>query len=534
MRGNIESNTQSGVGAIFAIYLLGLLLDGLYVGMISPVRLVIQQDFGLGDTAGIWMVNIYTLFYAACIPVIGKLADIRGRKPVFIGCLLVFMAGSLICGLSQILSSFPVLLAGRLVQAVGACGIIPVANAEIGATFPQEKKGMALGIAAAVAGIANVIGAAVGSLVVGIVGNDHWSALFFFAIPVCLALIVASLRALPNHNVEDSTPLDIPGSVLLVVTVLLFLFAVQHIDVRHVDQSLASAEVLAPALGFVASLAAFVLMERRAESPVFHLEYLGNKPIVITMMVSFFVGCVIITMTIIPEVAEFIMSAPVGSGGLYILPVGIVSMFGPPIGGKLIDKFGPKPVMMGGLSVAAAGFLFLAFVSLNSASAILLIVGLSIMGLGMGFAMGAPPTTWCSKTRAPQKAEPQSQPLRWFAKWAPPWHQRCCSVLFLPRRAHRASSTCCYARRRSALFPSCAWRFTARNKEEATNAWASPKRRRLACFPISLARFGECALTWERHRARFKRFCDITCPIRHTQAAQLAGSARVTRAAQPG
>ena len=107
-------------------------------------------------------------------------------------------------------------------------------------------------------------------------------------------------------------------------------------------------------------------------------------------MVSFFVGCVIITMTIIPEVAEFIMSAAVGSGGLYILPVGIVSMFGPPIGGKLIDKFGPKPVMMGGLSVAAAGFLFLAFVSLNSANAILLIVGLSIMGLGMGFAMGAP------------------------------------------------------------------------------------------------------------------------------------------------
>ena len=211
MRGNIESNTQSGVGAIFAIYLLGLLLGGLYVGMISPVRLVIQQDFGLGDTAGIWMVNIYTLFYAACIPVIGKLADIRGRKPIFIGCLLVFMAGSLICGLSQMFDSFPVLLAGRLVQAVGACGIIPVANAEIGSTFPQEKKGMALGIAAAVAGIANVIGAAVGSLVVAIVGNDHWSALFFFAIPVCLALIVASLRVLPNHNVEDSTPLDIPG-----------------------------------------------------------------------------------------------------------------------------------------------------------------------------------------------------------------------------------------------------------------------------------------------------------------------------------
>lgn len=315
------------------------------------------------------------------------------------------MAGSLICGLSQTLDSFPVLLAGRLVQAVGACGIIPVANAEIGATFPQEKKGMALGIAAAVAGIANVIGAAVGSLVVGIVGNDHWSALFFFAIPVCLVLIVASLRALPNHNIEDSTPLDIPGSVLLVVTVLLFLFAVQHIDVRHVDQSIASAEVLAPALGFVVALAAFVLTERRAKSPVFHLEYLGNKPIVITMVVSFFVGCVIITMTIIPEVAEFIMSAPVGSGGLYILPVGIVSMFGRRLAGKLIDKFGPK-TRYDGRPLRGGRGLFIPRVrkseqrKRNSAHRRLV-----YYGLGYGFCDGQhPPTTWCSENTSPTES----------------------------------------------------------------------------------------------------------------------------------
>lgn len=446
------------------------------------------------------------------------------------------MAGSLICGLSQTLDSFPVLLAGRLVQAVGACGIIPVANAEIGATFPQEKKGMALGIAAAVAGIANVIGAAVGSLVVGIVGNDHWSALFFFAIPVCLVLIVASLRALPNHNIEDSTPLDIPGSVLLVVTVLLFLFAVQHIDVRHVDQSIAcGGSNSAPALGFVVALAAFVLTERRAKSPVFHLEYLGNKPIVITMVVSFFVGCVIITMTIIPEVAEFIMSAPVGSGGLYILPVGIVSMFGPPIGGKLIDKFGPKPVMMGGLSVAAAGFLFLAFVSLNSANAILLIVGLSIMGLGMGFAMGAPTNYMVLGKHEPHRKRSRN---RNHCAGSPSGHHRGTSAAarfcfchagrtgLLPHAAVRGGVLHYFPRMHGVLPQGI------RRKPPAPGT--SPKRRRLACFPISLARFGERALTRERHRVRFKRFGGIICPIRRTQAAQLAGSARAARAAQPG
>ena len=371
------------------------------------------------------------------------------------------MANSTFAACHQILSNFPVLLASRLVQKPLPAHY-SMANAEIGATFPQEKKGMALGIAAAVAGIANVIGAAVGSLVVGIVKSDHWSALFFFAIPVCLALIVASLRVLPNHNVEDSTPLDIPGSVLLVVTVLLFLFAVQHIDVRHVGQSLASAEVLAPALGFVASLAAFVLTERRAESPVFHLEYLGNKPIVITMVVSFFVGCVIITMTIIPEVAEFIMSAPVGSGGLYILPVGIVSMFGPPIGGKLIDKFGPKPVMMGGLSVAAAGFLFLAFVSLDSANAILLIVGLSIMGLGMGLMFS---TSCGARKHEPHRSGAAIATIALVRQWAPPWHQPFTSSFISPRRA-RASSACCCVCGGVCIISLVCMAFYRRNKEK--------------------------------------------------------------------
>lgn len=383
-------NDARSLKLVFALYLLGLVMGGLYVGMVAPVRLVIQEFFGLGDSVGIWMVNIYTLFYAACIPVLGKLADIRGRKPVFLACLATFAVGSLACGLSQVADSFALLLAGRLVQAVGACGIIPVANAEIGATFPQERKGMALGIAAAVAGIANVLGAAVGSLVVGAVGNEHWSVLFFAALPICAALIGAGAAWLPNRTEENRGALDLPGSALMVVTVLLLLLSLQSIDVSQLGSSLASPAVLVPGIAFAVALVAFVAIERRAENPVFHLEYLGNKPIVVTMVVSFFVGCVTITMTLIPEVAEFIMDAPTGSGGLYILPVGIMTMVGPPLGGKLIDKFGPKPVLMGGLAIAALGFAMLAFSSLMSGGAVLLIGGLLVMGLGMGFAMGAP------------------------------------------------------------------------------------------------------------------------------------------------
>lgn len=263
---------------------------------------------------------------------------------------------------------------------------------------------MALGIAAAVAGLANVLGAALGSLIMGIVSNEHWAALFYFAIPVSAILIVVGAKTLPNRTVENREPLDVLGSALMVATVLLLLLALQNINVNALVASLTSLEVLVPAAGFVLCLVAFVVVERRAQSPVFHLEYLSNRPIVITMVVSFFVGCITITMTLIPEVAEFIMDAPVGSGGLYILPVGVMCMFGPPIGGKLIDKFGPKPVLMSGLAVATAGFFMLAFASQGGANAALLIASLCVMGLGMGFAMGAPTNYMILENTSPEES----------------------------------------------------------------------------------------------------------------------------------
>ena len=120
------------------------------------------------------------------------------------------------------------------------------------------------------------------------------------------------------------------------------------------------------------------------------MEYFHNRAIVVTMAVSFFIGCCIISMVLVPEFAEFAMNDPAGSGGYYLLAIGITSLFGPPLGGKLIDHLGPKPVLIGGLAVEAIGYLFTAFVAAVHPSPGLLVIGLLLIGLGMGFAMGAP------------------------------------------------------------------------------------------------------------------------------------------------
>jgi MFS family permease len=93
---------------------------------------------------------------------------------------------------------------------------------------------------------------------------------------------------------------------------------------------------------------------------------------------------------LVPQFAEYAMGDPLGSGGYYILAIGFTAMIGPPTGGRLIDRFGPKPVLMTGLGIMAAGYLFLALVVAVQPSAPLLVLGLAVAGLGMGFSMGAP------------------------------------------------------------------------------------------------------------------------------------------------
>ena len=374
------------LGLLLAIYLVGLLIGGLYVGMVSPARTVIQADFGIDGTLGIWMINIYTLFYAALIPIIGKIADRRGRKRVFTICMGVFCVGSVICGLSQSVGGFGLLLVGRVVQAVGAGGVIPVANAEIGTSFPPEKRGMALGIAAAVVGVSNVFGSVAGSAVVGAFGTDRWPVMFYLCIPFCLAVIGASAAWLPDSRVDEAHGrMDIAGSVLFTLFVLLLL-----LGVKSVGETASSLVTAAPFLGAVACAVAFRFVEARAADPVFHLEYFHNRPVVITMIVSFFIGCFVISLVLVPELAEFAMGDPLGSGGYYVLAIGLTSFVTTPVGGKVIDKVGPKPVLIAGLSISIVGLLFLAFVAVAAPSVVTFVVGLAVVGAGMGMAMGAP------------------------------------------------------------------------------------------------------------------------------------------------
>ena len=411
----IKDNKKYSFAWVLAIYLIGVIVGGIYMGIVAPVRTVMQDSFTLSDESGIWVITIYSLFYAAFIPVIGKLADRYGRKRLFLICMVTFVIGSAICGfagwlapetLMTSMESYTTLLFGRILQAIGACGLIPLATAEIGVSAPPDKQGMYLGIIAASSGISSVLGSGVGSLIMDVIGPSNWAQLFFVCVPIGIFCAIVGYFVLPESKLHNSGKIDYLGSISIIGCIFFLLLGITYVSDENYLHSFVQSKaewvlVLIFAISVV-SLIVFIIAERRAEDPILDPVLFTRRAVVITLILSFFIGCLINSMTLIPAFCEDALRLPAGSGGIYMMVFGIFSLFGPIVGGTIVDKRGAKPVLIGGLVVAALGYAFLTGISQFDPDSLIIIVGLSIVGLGLGFAMG-PPTNYMILHNVPEE-----------------------------------------------------------------------------------------------------------------------------------
>ena len=378
------------IAVIAVVYLLGLFIGALDTGVVTPARTIIQNGFGVDEAFGVWMITIYTLAYAVSIPVMGKLADMYGRKGVYLVSVALFGVGSLLCGLSEYTGSFYVLLVARAIQAFGGGGIMPVATAELGTAFPPEKRGMALGLVGGVYGIANIFGASVGSLILDIFGQQNWSFIFYVNVPVCIFIIIAGLAALPKTKERSTAPIDFLGILVLACMTLSLLIGLKDIDFFDLGTSIASVDVYPYLLVALVLLPVFIWAEHRAKDPVMNLSYFKNARIVITLVLSILTGVIMMGVIFIPQFAENAMHMPSGSGGYFVIILGVFAGFGAPMSGRLIDRFGVKLVLGIGFVSAIAGCLYLAFVAAASPTLVNVVVSLVLIGISIGFVMGTP------------------------------------------------------------------------------------------------------------------------------------------------
>src|SRR3954449_6241247 len=239
-----------------AFGLFMIMLDNTVVNVALPS---IREDLRIGTSELEWVVNAYALTFGVLLLTGGKLADLLGRRTIFIVGLVIFTGASLWCGLAGGAAS---LIAARTVQGVGAALMNPATLSIITATFPPRQRGTAIGIWAGVSGLALAIGPIVGGI---LTEKISWGWIFFINVPVgVLGVLAARVFIDESKDTSHEQRLDLPG----LITSAIGLFALTYGLISTNTHAWGSGRVLGLLALAVVSLVAFIVLEHRQRLPM--------------------------------------------------------------------------------------------------------------------------------------------------------------------------------------------------------------------------------------------------------------------------
>lgn len=382
--------SKKSTKALIIIFLVGIFMGALDTAIISPARTVIGNTLHISADTSIWIITLYTLIYAVSMPIIGKLADRRGLKTMFTISILLFGVGSLLCGISSYYGGFNLLMVARVIEAIGAGGVTPIATAFIGNSFPPEKRGTALGMVGGINGIATLIGPALGSVILEVFGASNWGILFFINVPICIVVLIVLFANKVEEVKKVEKPMDFAGSAvsaLFIVSLMLFITNLNFVDL---GQSFRSIDCYPYLIAAVILLPILIIVESKAKDPIINLKYFKSRQMVLIFIIAFLVGASLMIVVFLPQFCSNVLKLPLGSGGYFVTIMAVFTGLASPFGGKFVDKMSAKIVLLIGFACTIIGALILGFIVTSTLSIVALIIGLAFMGFGIGFTMGTP------------------------------------------------------------------------------------------------------------------------------------------------
>src|SRR5262245_30455905 len=306
-----------------------IMLDNTVVNVALPS---IQRDLGLTLADLEWVVTGYALTFAAFMLTGGKLADLLGRRRIFVVGLVIFTISSLLCGLA---SSAALLIAWRIVQGVGAALMNPATLSIIATAFPARERGRAIGLWAGVSALALAIGPLVGGLLTEHVG---WSWIFFINVPVGVLAIVASYLFIDESRDESEVQrLDLPG----LVTSGVGLFALTYGLIQANTYGWTSARIVGSFAVAALGLIAFVVIEMRSRVPMLDLSlfrgstFTGACVAMLLLALAMF-GVFFFVSLYMQQILGY---SPV-KAGLTFVPMTVLIILVAPQAGRLSDHIG--------------------------------------------------------------------------------------------------------------------------------------------------------------------------------------------------
>lgn len=358
---------------------VGVFLSALDTAVVAPALPVLRHAFGISHReAGLLMV-VYVLCSLCSTALLAHWSDRHGRRPVFLGSVACFALGSLVVALSGHGGSFGMALLGRAVQGIGAGGILPTASAVIGDVTTQQQRGRALGLIGATYGMAFVLGP---PLATGLMLAFGWPWIFLVNLPVAAVVLVLAARALPRRaGAADSAPLDLAG---LGLTLLLLASLVLGIT-RTADDAFGLHLWPALLVAALVSLALLLRVERRAVAPLIPLSLFVRRQLALAYLLAAGSGFGMGGIVFLTSLAQLANGIEPKHGGFVLLPLVLGSMFGSLAAGRLLERLGPRTLLLAGFGALALGYAASAFAG---AHLWFFLAATTPIGLGVGIVAG--------------------------------------------------------------------------------------------------------------------------------------------------
>ncbi len=344
-------------------------LDGSIVNVALPT---ISADIGVKMNQAEWVVSIYLMIICACLLLFGKIGDSFGKVMVFKWGTVVFVLGSLLCGIP---GSLTILLVARVIQAIGASMTMATGTGIITEVFPMSERGKALGLMGSFVSLGSITGPGVGGL---ILHQLDWSYIFWINVPVGLVTIILGQRYLPKDRFRSGKRIDVVGFITFALSIMSFFGGV------FIGQEIGFSHGLTIGLMAVAltSLVAFYRIEKRVEDPLVQFSIFNNKMFTVSLLA---VSMVFVTNyfanVILPFYLQNLRGLTSSKAGLIMMIYPLVMVVGAPISGVLSDKVGPLILCLIGLVLLTVSQLSYMLVGAETSLYLFMIIP-ALMGLG--------------------------------------------------------------------------------------------------------------------------------------------------------
>src|SRR3954469_15549565 len=367
--------SANAVLAIVAVAQFMVVLDASVVNVALPS---IQRDVGFSEQNLSWVLNAYTLLFGGFLLLGGRAADRLGRRRLFMAGMALFAGASLACGLSQ---SEATLLIARGAQGLGGAMVSPAALSIILTTFAEgSERNPALAVWGAIAGAGGAVGLLLGGVIVEVLS---WRGVFFVNVPIGAVVLALVPRIVPESRSESASKggYDVEGAVAITLGTIALVFTL----IKAESGGWTSGRTL---VGFAIAavlIVAFVQIERRHRDPLVPLRIFSNRSLAASDATMLVVAAALFGMFFFCTLyLQQVLGYNALKTGVAYLPWTLMTITASTLASRVVDRFTPKPVLVGGLLLATAGFLLLSRVSGHGDYVSHVLPAMIVLGAGLG------------------------------------------------------------------------------------------------------------------------------------------------------